>query len=235
MRRNVRVTKTSRALLRVNLFFQNARLFFGLVSCFGQPCQKQPSTKIASLSFEKMKSGLPKIFLFRRHPVILFRRNSFASAISVSLFPRERMRDITSERFVLVKMSDIFKSVDLPNLAVKAQPGIEMANDWTREEVEAAVADYFDMLEKEISGIPYSKIDHNRRLQKILVNRSKGSIEFKHQNITAVLIENEFANIPGYKPRFNYQDLLRIVVEDRLVRAKKLQEAAKIAVAKPVD
>jgi hypothetical protein len=165
----------------------------------------------------------------------LFRRNSFASAISVSLFPRERMRDITSERFVLVKMSDIFKSVDLPNLAVKAQPGIEMANDWTREEVEAAVADYFDMLEKEISGIPYSKIDHNRRLQKILVNRSKGSIEFKHQNITAVLIENEFANIPGYKPRFNYQDLLRIVVEDRLVRAKKLQEAAKIAVAKPVE
>jgi hypothetical protein len=40
-------------------------------------------------------------------PVILFRRNNFASASSVSLFPRERMRDITSDRFVLVKTSDI--------------------------------------------------------------------------------------------------------------------------------
>jgi hypothetical protein len=36
-----------------------------------------------------------------RHPEILFRRNSFASASSVSLFPRERMRDITSDRFRL--------------------------------------------------------------------------------------------------------------------------------------
>jgi hypothetical protein len=31
----------------------------------------------------------------------------FASASSVSLFPRERMRDITSDRFALVKTSDI--------------------------------------------------------------------------------------------------------------------------------
>jgi hypothetical protein len=42
-----------------------------------------------------------------RQPVILFRRNNFASATSVSLFPRERTRDMTSERFALVKMSAI--------------------------------------------------------------------------------------------------------------------------------
>ena len=35
------------------------------------------------------------------------RRNNFASASSVSLFPRPRIRDITSDRFVLVKTSDI--------------------------------------------------------------------------------------------------------------------------------
>jgi hypothetical protein len=110
-----------------------------------------------------------------------------------------------------------------------------MADDWSREEVEAAVADYFAMLAKEFSGVSYNKAEHNRRLQKILIGRSRGSIEFKHQNITAVLIELGFANIPDYKPRFNYQDLLHVVVEDRLANAKQLQEAAHIAVEKPVD
>jgi hypothetical protein len=42
-----------------------------------------------------------------RQPVILCRRNSLASASSVSLFPRERMRDITSERLASVKTSGI--------------------------------------------------------------------------------------------------------------------------------
>jgi hypothetical protein len=35
------------------------------------------------------------------------RRSNFASASSVSLFPRERMRDITSLRLALVKTSGI--------------------------------------------------------------------------------------------------------------------------------
>src|SRR5258708_5498588 len=79
-RRKVRVTSRSRVMFRENFRRQNAALPFGFVPCFGQPCQKQPSTKIASLSFGKMKSGLPKIFRLRRQPVILFRRNNFASA-----------------------------------------------------------------------------------------------------------------------------------------------------------
>ncbi len=91
------------------------------------------------------------------------------------------------------------------------------------------------MLTKEISGIPYNKAEHNRHLQKIVSTRSRGSIEFKHQNITAVLIELGFANIPGYKPRFNYQDLLRVVVEERLTEDIAIQKAAQIAVEKPVE
>jgi len=31
-----------------------------------------------------------------------------------------------------------------------------MAEDWTREEVEIIVAEYFEMLQKEQAGIPYS-------------------------------------------------------------------------------
>lgn len=103
--RSVCVTSRSRALLRANLFFQNERLPLGCVPCFGQPCQKQPSTKIASLSFGKMKSGLPKIFLFRRQPVMRCRRKNFASAISVSLFPCPRIVDINTDLFSFVRKS----------------------------------------------------------------------------------------------------------------------------------
>lgn len=88
-----------------------------------------------------------------------------------------------------------------------------MAADWTLTEVEAIVADYFSMLEDELSARPYSKVDHNRRLQE-RIGRSKGSIEFKHQNISAVLINFRQPFIPGYLPRQNYQSLLeRVVLE----------------------
>jgi hypothetical protein len=40
----------------------------------------------------------------------LFRRNNFASATSVPLFSQLRISDITSERFALLKMSDLFFS-----------------------------------------------------------------------------------------------------------------------------
>lgn len=88
-----------------------------------------------------------------------------------------------------------------------------MAIDWTLDEVEAIVADYFAMLEAELSGASYSKADHNRRLQQ-RIGRSKGSIEFKHQNISAVLINYRQPFISGYLPRQNYQQLLeRAVLE----------------------
>ena len=64
-----------------------------------------------------------------------------------------------------------------------------MAQDWTRAEVEAAVADYFAMLRAERSGVPYNKTEHRRGLSKLLNGRTDGSIERKHQNISAALIE----------------------------------------------
>jgi hypothetical protein len=39
-----------------------------------------------------------------------------------------------------------------------------VAEDWTREEVEATVADYFDMLDHEVRGHAYNKTTHRRRL-----------------------------------------------------------------------
>ena len=41
----------------MSFFIQNARLFAGMLECFGQPCQKQPSTKMARRCWRKTKSG----------------------------------------------------------------------------------------------------------------------------------------------------------------------------------
>lgn len=83
---------------------------------------------------------------------------------------------------------------------------------WDWLECEACVADYFDMLSKDLLNQPYSKTAHRNLLSGKLNDRSDGSIEFKHQNISAILVEMGFPYIPGYKPRFNYQGQLREVV-----------------------
>jgi hypothetical protein len=88
--------------------------------------------------------------------------------------------------------------------------------DWSRLEVEATVASYFEMLRLDLEAADYNKSARRRELQSLLDGRSEGSIERKHQNISAVLLELGFPYIDGYKPLSNYQDLLRTVVEDRL-------------------
>ena len=105
--------------------------------------------------------------------------------------------------------------------------------DWTRLEVEAAVADYFHMLTLDLTGQQYNKSAHRRALQEKLNGRSDGSIELKHQNISAILIEFDCPWIPGYKPRFNYQAMLFDVVAERVVTDKRFNSAALESVERP--
>ena len=109
-----------------------------------------------------------------------------------------------------------------------------MANDWSRGEVEATVADYFVMLAAELSGVPYNKAAHRKALLQLLSGRSEQSIEFKHANISAVLIELGFPYISGYKPRSNYQGLLFEVVADQLAADTKLQNVAAADADRPI-
>jgi Protein NO VEIN, C-terminal len=76
--------------------------------------------------------------------------------------------------------------------------------EWSELENDAIVADYFSMLSDELVGVRYNKAAHNRSLQE-MISRSKGSIEFKHQNISAVLKGLGETWINGYKPAFNFQ------------------------------
>ncbi|MCB2054800.1 MAG: DUF3883 domain-containing protein [Geminicoccaceae bacterium] len=76
---------------------------------------------------------------------------------------------------------------------------------WTDEENDRIVADYFAMLTEDISGRPYNKAAHRRALLPLLNGRTESSIEFKHQNISAVLKGLGEDWIPGYRPAFNFQ------------------------------
>ncbi|WP_246248839.1 DUF3883 domain-containing protein [Sphingomonas hominis] len=60
------------------------------------------------------------------------------------------------------------------------------------------------MLADDEAGRAYSKAEHNRLLQQRIAH-SRGSIEWKHQNISAVLKGLGESWIPGYKPAFNFQ------------------------------
>ena len=76
---------------------------------------------------------------------------------------------------------------------------------WTDEENDLIVADYFAMLAEDTAGHPYNKAQHRRILMPHLQGRTEGSVEFKHQNISAVLKGLGEDWIIGYKPAFNFQ------------------------------
>ena len=76
---------------------------------------------------------------------------------------------------------------------------------WTDAENDLIVADYFAMLAEDTAGRPYNKAQHRRSLMPLLQSRTEGSIEFKHQNISAVLKGLGEDWVPGYKPAFNFQ------------------------------
>lgn len=95
---------------------------------------------------------------------------------------------------------------------------------WSNIEVELIVADYFSMLTTELAGGHYSKADHRRIILPLLNNRSEGSIEFKHQNISAVLINLGQPYVKGYLPRYNYQKILEDKVLDYLIQNIKIED-----------
>ena len=83
--------------------------------------------------------------------------------------------------------------------------------DWQDGENDAIVADYFDMLSMELAGQSFNKAERNRALQE-LIGRGRGSIEYKHQNISAILKGLGETWIEGYKPAFNFQRSLEKAV-----------------------
>jgi hypothetical protein len=80
----------------------------------------------------------------------------------------------------------------------------KIGRPWNDDDLDAIVADYFSMLRAELSRQPYVKSHHSAVLMK-QIGRTHRSVEFKHQNISAVLEEMGLPWIVGYKPKRNYQ------------------------------
>jgi hypothetical protein len=111
-----------------------------------------------------------------------------------------------------------------------------MSSDWTPDEVAATVAAYLRMLTMELTGQAYNKSEHRRALHQLLPGRSEGAIEFKHCNISAVMIELGFPHIPGYKQRKNFQRQALFEEVIRQIAARpQLEDAARKAVELPAE
>jgi hypothetical protein len=80
----------------------------------------------------------------------------------------------------------------------------KIGTPWSDYELDTIVADYFAMLADDLAHRPYVKSHHSAVLM-AQIGRTHRSVEFKHQNISAVLEELGLPWIPGYKPMRNYQ------------------------------
>lgn len=105
----------------------------------------------------------------------------------------------------------------------------KLGKPWNDDELDAIIADYFSMLADELAGRPYVKAHHNAALMD-RIGRTHRSIEFKHQNISAVLEELGLPSIPGYKPKRNYQNAIFDAV-DRYLSTRG--ELSLVPVARP--
>jgi len=83
----------------------------------------------------------------------------------------------------------------------------KIGTPWGDDELDAIIADYFAMLDAELSRRPYVKSRHSAALME-RTGRTHRSVEFKHQNISAVLEELGLPRIRGYKPKPHYQGAL---------------------------
>lgn len=78
-----------------------------------------------------------------------------------------------------------------------------MSELWSDDELSKAIIAYFKMLKYEKDKTPYVKAEMNRELQAELTGRDRSSIEYRWQNISAVLADNNLQFIDGYKPAKN--------------------------------
>jgi len=96
-------------------------------------------------------------------------------------------------------------------------------SNWSESEIDLIIPVYFDMLKKDLMNQSYNKSEYRRSLLPFLPARSKGAIEFKHQNISAALMNLGLLYIKGYLPRQNYQQILDDKILEYLKRDAEIE------------
>lgn len=99
----------------------------------------------------------------------------------------------------------------------------EGGGPWAGDEIDVVVASYFGMLRAELAEQPFVKARINREVQ-ALTGRSRGSVERKFQNISAILLSMGAVFVDGYKPLGNVQQALREAVINRWMAEPDIED-----------
>ena len=82
------------------------------------------------------------------------------------------------------------------------------------------------MLKCQLRSEEFIKTEHNKMLREKLHGRSASAVEYKHQNISAILTELGYPYVIGYQPNYaNYQRLLKEMVTEYVDGDKELEQA----------
>ncbi|MDW6005011.1 HNH endonuclease [Vibrio mangrovi] len=102
-----------------------------------------------------------------------------------------------------------------------------MSNNWTEEELKAAVESYVDMHIKEANGIPFIKKQYYHELS-ARFGRTEKSFEYRMQNISYVYSLLGRGWVSGLKPAKNVGSSNAAIIE-RLISEVEGQQSLKIA------
>ncbi|MBC2834499.1 DUF3883 domain-containing protein [Paragemmobacter straminiformis] len=91
-------------------------------------------------------------------------------------------------------------------------------SDWSDEENDTVVAEYFAMFADHLAGQQFIKAQRHRALAERLPARSEKSVEFKLQNVSGALQALGEAWLDGYAPATNFQ----LSLADAIVRWQKV-------------
>lgn len=105
--------------------------------------------------------------------------------------------------------------------------------NWSQVEIDASVRQYLLMYDMQESGDEFNKAEMNRLLRTAeLGSRSKGSVEYRMQNISAVMDSLGHEFLDGYKPARNVgsgvEAMIKLAIETRLRARQKLQIAQNV-------
>lgn len=159
------------------------------------------------------------------------------------LLPLEAIADIVPGQLINAMASgysvpdSVASEIEYRLAGRRAVPAGAVGEHWTVPEVEAVVSAYFAMLRLETDGLPYAKTIFNVEVREA-TGRSKGSVEFKFANVSAVLDDMGLLWIDGYKPRGHgqigaIQDAIDAYLENHQGFAARLEPVRETVPALP--
>ncbi len=120
-------------------------------------------------------------------------------------------------------------------IVLKPEPELAEGSDWSDGEIDAAVLAYLTMLRAEVAGKEFSKAEVNRQLRATtLPARTKGSVEYRMQNISSVLRGLNRRWIAGYKPAANVGTAVKRKIVASMERLEALTSEDIVPEADPV-